>query len=290
MSSQGQSSALRAPTPEVLTEFILSLVQAFLRTGYYLPEHPESKKARVGLYNRFKSLFTGRHELTFMLKEMGEVQNILVDGPLPETQQLRSLMTKGMAEVYVPRLSKFLERKDLVSLTLKEDMGELEFSHFIDVMSEPSFQTLDSECKNVFVERLRELEITHISFVFNEDIVTVERKLPWRAQLSISRLKKDLKCIPLFQNLDEEGFLSLRKQVMRDVLRPINKPDLMSAILLNSDLASTDEVSKDEIEDEVVAYISEDKLAATGREALRIHEETETGRELEGRKRALAKF
>jgi hypothetical protein len=290
MSSQEQSSALRAPTPEVLTEFILSLVQAFLRTGYYLPEHPESKKARVGLYNRFKGLFTGRHELTFMLKEMGEVQNILVDGPLPETQQLRSLMTKGMAEVYVPRLSKFLERKDLVSLTLKEDMGELEFSHFVDVMSEPSFQTLDAEGKNVFVEKLREQEITHISFVFNEDIVTVERKLPWRAQLSISRLKKDLKCIPLFQSLDEEGFHSLRKQVMRDVLRPINKPDLMSAILLNSDLACTGEVSEDEIEDEVVAYISEDKLAATGREALRIHKETETGREPEGRKRALAKF
>ena len=148
MSTQGPDPALRTPTPEVLTEFILSLVQAFLRTGYYLPDHPQARKAKVGLYNRFKSLFAGRHELTFMLKEMGETQNILVDGPLPETQRLSTLMTKGMAEVYVPRLSKFLERKDLVSLTLKETMSEEEFSRFVDVMSEPSFQTLDSVAKN----------------------------------------------------------------------------------------------------------------------------------------------
>jgi hypothetical protein len=145
----------------VLTEFILSLVQAFLRTGYYLPDHPQAKKAKVGLYNRFKSLFAGRHELTFMLKEMGETQNILVDGPLPETQRLDMLMTKGMAEVYVPRLSNFLERKDLVRLTLKETMSEEEFSRFVDVMSEPSFQTLDSIAKNAFTDRLREMQITH---------------------------------------------------------------------------------------------------------------------------------
>ena len=40
-------------------------MQAFLRTGYYLPEHPQSRMAKAGLYSRFKSLFTGRHELTF---------------------------------------------------------------------------------------------------------------------------------------------------------------------------------------------------------------------------------
>ena len=131
-------------TQEVLTEFILSLVQAFLRTGYYLPDHPQAKKAKVGLYSRFMSLFTGRHELSFMVHEMGEKRNILVDGPLPETQHLSTLMTRGMAEVYVPRLSNFLERKELISLTLKETMTEEEFSFFVDVMSEPSFATLDN--------------------------------------------------------------------------------------------------------------------------------------------------
>jgi hypothetical protein len=287
---QAAASPSRTPTQEVLTEFILSLVQAFLRTGYYLPEHPQSKKAKVGLYNRFKSLFSGRHELTFMVQEIGETKNILVDGPLPDTQRLSSLMMKSMAEIYIPRLAKFLERKDLVSLTLKETMAEEEFSRFIDVMSEPTLVTLDREGKGRFVADLKENGILHISFVFNEDLVAPERKLPWRAQLAISRLKKDLKLIPLFQHLDTDGFRSVRRQILHDVLRPITKPELMASILLNSDLARTPEATEQEIEDELVNYIPEKFLVETGREALRTHLGSEGGRPPEERKRALLKL
>ena len=142
-----------------------------------------------------------------MVQEMGEKRNILVDGPLPETQQLSGLMTRGMAEVYVPRLSNFLERKDLISLTLKETMTEEEFSVFVDVMSEPSFATLDNTTKAQFMNRLRESEITHISFVFNEDLVAEDRKLPWRAQLSISRLRKISMSSPCFRTSTRKVFV-----------------------------------------------------------------------------------
>jgi hypothetical protein len=37
-----------------LAEFLLALIQAFLRTGYYTPDHPESQKAKVGLYENFQ--------------------------------------------------------------------------------------------------------------------------------------------------------------------------------------------------------------------------------------------
>ncbi len=284
MSSQADGSTPRPPTPEALTEFILSLGQAFLGTGNDLPEHPQSKQAKVGLYNQFKSLFAGRHELTFLLEQMGETRNILVDGPLPETQSLDVLMTQGMAEVYIPRLAKFFERKDLISLTLKESISEQEFSCFIDVMSEPSLVTLDTAGKTLFVDKLREGGITNISFVFNEDVITSARDLPWRAQLSISRLKKDLKVIPVFQDLDAEGSRALRKQVIQDVLRPINRPDLVSAILLNADSAATAEVSEEELEDEVVACISEKRLVELGQETLRTHLATEDRRDLNGRR------
>ena len=52
-----------------LAEFLLALIQAFLRTGYYTPDHPESQKAKVGLYEHFQSLFTQRDELTFLVRE-----------------------------------------------------------------------------------------------------------------------------------------------------------------------------------------------------------------------------
>jgi hypothetical protein len=34
-----------------LVDFILHLIQAFLRTGYYTPDHPDSKKYREPLQN-----------------------------------------------------------------------------------------------------------------------------------------------------------------------------------------------------------------------------------------------
>ena len=40
-----------------LADFLLALIQAFLRTGYYTPDHPQSKKAKIGLYEVFKKIY-----------------------------------------------------------------------------------------------------------------------------------------------------------------------------------------------------------------------------------------
>jgi len=84
-----------------LTQFILHLIQAFLRTGYYTSEHPESIKAKEGLYQQFKNLFKQEDELTFLVKEEEGRQNILVEGLLPEPQRLSSMMMKGIDPVNI---------------------------------------------------------------------------------------------------------------------------------------------------------------------------------------------
>ena len=42
----------RTTGQEVLGDFILGFVQALLRTGYYLPAHPQARKAKQGLIGR----------------------------------------------------------------------------------------------------------------------------------------------------------------------------------------------------------------------------------------------
>src|SRR5512139_3034867 len=95
-----------------LSDFVLHLIQAFLRTGYYTPEHPESKRTKEGLYQRFRDLFEGEDELTFLIKVEEEKEEIFVEGVLPEAQKLSRMMMKGMGELYVPKFAKYLERKD----------------------------------------------------------------------------------------------------------------------------------------------------------------------------------
>lgn len=258
----------RTAGQEVLGDFILGFVQALLRTGYYLPTHPQARKAKQGLHARFRSLFHGRHELTFMVQDVDGRKNVLVEGVRAESQKLSALMPAGMAEAYVPRLAHFLERKDLVSITLEEDMGEEEFSRFVDMLSETGTAVTDAAGKERFTARLREGGVAHFSVVFEEDLVAPERKLPWRAHLAIARLRKDLKHVPLFHDLDEAGLRSLRRQVVRDVLRPISRADLLAALLMNSDLAASGELPAAEIEDEIARFVPDPLILPTGSAAL----------------------
>ena len=255
-----------------LNDFVLHLIQSFLRTGYYTPEHPESKRAKEGLYQLFKNLFQGEDELTFLIREEQERQEIFVEGVLPEAQKLSRMMIKGMGELYVPKFAKYLERKDLVSLTLKSRMDQTEFTRFVDVMSEPSLvDTHRKQDKERFVEVLHSYGIFNISFVFNEELLAPEREMPWRARLTLSRMRKDLRMIPYFQSMAGQELQEIRRKLVQDGLRPIRHPDLLCAVLQNSDLAATAEHHEEIIEEEIVSSIHKQYFLGTSKIFLREH-------------------
>ena len=251
-----------------LAQFLLALIQAFLRTGYYTPDHPESQKAKIGLYEDFQGLFSQRDELTFLIREEATGKNILIEGVLPEIQDLNHLMIEGMAEMYVPRFAKFLEQKDLISLTLKNAMTPTEFTNFVDVMSEPSFvDTREKGDKEKFSRTLQEKGIVNISYIYNEELVTV-RNIPWRAQIALTRLKKDFSMVPYFTDLDREGLRKVRRQIIQDLIRPLRNAEAIYHILANTDLAVTEEFREAEIDQEIIECLSHDLLAQVSRALL----------------------
>ncbi len=255
-----------------LTDFVLHLIQAFLRTGYYTPDHPESKKAKEGLYQRFRELFEEEDELAFLVREDQEKQEVLVEGILPEAQKLSRMMMKGMGELYVPKFAKYMERKDLISLTLKSRMGQEEFASFIDVMSEPSLvDTRRKQDQERFTQVLYRRGIFNISYVFNEELLALDREMPWRARLTLSRMRKDLKMIPMFQKMMAQEVHEIRRNLIRDALRPIRQSDLLCAVLRNSDLASTSEGHEEIIENEIISYLQRQYLLNTSKIFLRDH-------------------
>ncbi len=246
---------------EALGEFVISLIQAFLRTGYYLPEHPESKRAKEGLHEEFQKLVRDSGEITFLVREEGALRNIYIEGIGEEALRLTGLMTRGMAETYNPRFAGFMERKELISLSLSSRMNPEEFSLFVDVMSEPSLLDMrEHAAKEKFVAYIRERGISHISFVFNEDFITAQRNLPWRACMALSRLRKDFTMIPIFRNLEKEQLAEVRREVLAEIMRPLTSPDLAYAFLMNIDLAATGDLSEAEAEDEVLLVMNDDVL------------------------------
>jgi hypothetical protein len=256
-----------------LADFILHIIQAFLRTGYYTPDHPESKKAKEGLFQQFKSLFEREDELAFLAREEQELKEIFIDGVLPETQRLSRMMMKGMGELYIPKFVNYMERKDLISLTLKSRMEQTEFTQFIDLMSDPSLlETRRKEDKDRFISALYRYGITNISFVFNEEMVLApDRELPWRARVTLSRMKKDLRMIPYFQKMSGQELQVIRKRLLEDAIRPLRQNDLLYAVLQNSDLAATRENPEEIIEDVLITFLPAPHFLGTSKVFLREH-------------------
>lgn len=244
-----------------LAEFLLSLIQAFLRTGYYTPDHREAKAAKEGLYEDFQRLLKNKGEMTFLARDDPDGKSVLIEGVLPEPHQLNSVMLKGMAEIYTPKFLTFLTRKDLISLTLKTAMSWQEFDSFIDLMGEPTFvKTREKSDKERFVQALKERGIFNISYIFNEELLAGEWAIPWRSKIALSRLKKDFKMVPLYQNLDRESLKRVKQQIIRDTARPILNADVLYPILINSELAETEEFKASEIDEEIISCIGDEMV------------------------------
>jgi hypothetical protein len=276
---------------EQLADFLLCLIQAFLRTGYYTPDHREAKAAKEGLYEDFQSLLGNKGEVTFLARDDVGGKSILIEGVLPEPHQLDAVMIKGMAEIYTPKFITFLTRKDLISLTLKAAMSWIEFDSFIDLMGEPTFlETREKSDKERFVQALQEKGIFNISYIFNEELLAGERSIPWRSKIALSRLKKDFKMVPLYQNLDQDGLKRVRRQIIRDMARPINKADVVYPILLNSDLAETEEFKESEIDEEIIACISDRVVIQVSRALLNEIRGQERGESLQRKQGQIAKM
>jgi len=255
-----------------LTDFLLHLIQAFLRTGYYTSEHPESSRAKEGLYQQFQNLFEGEDEVSFLVREEQEQKEILVEGILPEPQRLSRMMMRGMGELYVPKFAQYLERKELISLTLKSRMGQTEFTQFVDLMSDPSLADISrKQDKESFTQALLSRGIFNISFIFNEELLAPDREMPWKARVALSRMQKDLRMIPFFQKMVKRDLQDIRRNLLRDALRPNRQSDLLCAILRNSDLAATPESREEVIEDEIIAFLQKQYLLGTSKVFLREH-------------------
>lgn len=250
---------------EKVREFTLALLQAFLRTGYYQPGHPEARKAKSGIHANFCSLVACSGEITYLLMNEQGRRSVVIEGATEQALQLSDIMYRGMADTYQPRFVQFLERKDLVSLSLNARMSKEELSRFIDVMSEPSYADIQGESAQYkFIKILRLHGIANISFVFSDDVISERKGVPWRTRMALSRLKKDIHLLPVLRNLSGEELHDVKRQILLDILRPLAVPELIYALLLNLDLAASALLTEEDGERDIFTTINDRQLLAVG--------------------------
>lgn len=255
-----------------ISKFILSFIQALLKTGYYTPGHPETSRAREGLYNDLLSIFKGRREITFVAVTTKDRRDVMVDGVVDEPVNISSLMFIGMAEMFIPKFLEYFDRKNLSSFSIKASITRDEFENFIDIMSESPFQEEGKiDTRERYTLKLIKNNVLNVSTIFAIDLVGKERKLPWRVEIALTRLKRDLNLIPLYKNLSKEKMSELKNMVFDDIIRPIKSPALIKDIIVNLDIVSHDiaGISREEFEDRVTDFLHKDHLLLAAPEVLK---------------------
>ena len=236
-------------------DFLMDLTKAMLRSGYYSTDHPGSEGAKKGLYEKFQTCLAESREIMINKQEDREKADILITGILEEPVNVRTLVGASMAELFVPKLREYFKRKGLVSFAIKNDISSEHFESFVDIMSDPKADGgAGSKIGQVLSTALAENGITEISTVFMDDLIMLELNLPWRVEMAIQRLAKDLKVMPMFQGDSGEQIRTLKLQIIQDIIRPLRHPEFLKDLIINCYIIAkhVDSVGKEDIEQVII--------------------------------------
>ena len=260
-------------------DFLMDLTKAMLRSGYYSSDHPGSGGAKKGLYEKFQNCLSESREVMITKQETRDQVDILITGILEEPVNVRTLVGTGMSELFVPKLREYFKRKGLVSFAIKNDISPEHFESFVDIMSDPKADGgQGSKIGQVLSTALAEHGITEISTVFMDDLIMLELNLPWRVEMAIQRLAKDLKVMPMFQSDSDEKIRTLKLQIIQDIIRPLKHPEFLKDLIINCYIIAqhVDSLDKEDIEQVIIEAFPLNTLLPTSQF---IFEELKTLRE-----------
>lgn len=270
-------------TPEELAkakntcEFVIDLIKAISRSGYYDAHHPVSLEVKKGLYDAFKKALANSAEVMLTCHDVEDQVDIHISGILEQPFNIRKLTHAVTSDLFIPKLQDYFERKSLNSFVIKEHITPEHFESFIDIMSEPIADGADtSRLGEYLTQALADQDITEVSTIFKNDIVLSRGKLPWRVSIILRRLAKDLKMVPMFRSASAEKMILIKKQIVEDIIRPLNNFDLLRDLIVNCDIIVdhiTHLLEVDEMENLMINSLPGDAVVPVGHAVLDVYEE-----------------
>lgn len=218
-----------------LSSFVLDMTKAMLRTGYYSSQHPEGKRALIGLHDDLAALMTSRGgaEVTFQLayaRDQRDGEDVVLYDGSGEMRMMGDVLTDGAANTFVPKFVEYFHRQGLLSFTLQKELTKADFEIFLERMTRPASSDVDNAGERLSSD-LAEAGVRGVSVVFDEDrIFALSGSVPWRAELALTRLRKDLRMIPMLANASNEEIRRIKTRLMQDILRGIQEPPLIVAL------------------------------------------------------------
>lgn len=264
-------------------DFVIELTKAISRSGYYDAHHPVSLDVKKGLYDAFINALGDSSEIMLTCHDVEDQVDIHISGILEEPFNIRKLTKENTSDLFVPKLKDYFERKSLNSFVIKKYITPEHFESFIDVMSEPIADSTDaSNLGEYLTKALVDLDINEVSTIFKNDIMlSLKGKLPWRVSIILRRLAKDLKVVPMFRNASAEKMKMIKKQIVEDIIRPLNNNDLLKDLIVNCDVIVdhiTHLMEVDELETLIISSLPANAVIPISHAVLEVYKENKEGK------------
>ncbi len=247
-------------------EFTMNLTKAMLRSGYYDSDHPGSKTAKQGLYDEFLKSLGESNEIMVSKEETNEKLDFTITGILDEPVNIRTVVGAGMAKLFVPKLANYFNRKDLISFAIKKTITSEHFDSFINIMSDPKAEHSENlQVGELLTEALVSHGITEISAVFKDDMIALTENLPWRVEMAIQRLAKDLKVMPMFEAEAEEDIKDMKVRIIEDIIRPLRHPLFLKDMVVSSYIIAknVENLESEDLEETIISCFPDNMLLPT---------------------------
>lgn len=265
--AQGGQEDEDAELKRDMSDLTVALVKAMLQTSYYSPDHPAAKGVALEPFRRLKGIEGRFSEVTYLIQGSQKGDEVALEGVFADSVPLSLLIKTTMGTHFADKFQSYFRRNKLVSLSIKPIIDETEFDRFIAVFVERHLQEpgeAAEESSSRFTEQLYEHEVVNVSVVLEEDMVGARRKLPWRVRMAISRLRKDLRVIPLYAKATRKELREAKEMIIKDIIRPLKRPEFLKDLLVNSDLIADDvaELRGTDVETEVINSLTKQILSS----------------------------
>jgi len=249
-------------------DFLIDFTNAMLRSGHFSDDHPDGKDAKRGLYDAFRNSIWDSSEIIITIQETRERTDFFISGILDEPVNTRTLVAEGMAELIIPKLKEYFSRKGLVSFAIKNRITLAHFERFLDIMSDPrTDRSENAKAGELLSKTLIEHGITEISTISMDDMIALELDLPWRVEMAIQRLAKDLKVLPMFKNESDDAIRDMKLQIVQDIIRHLKHPEFVKDLIIHGSIIAkhVETVETEDIEKVLIEAIPLDTLLPTSR-------------------------
>ena len=258
-----------------LGKFTIALIKAILQTSFYRTEHKLTVKAVDDFFTCMEPLQEFFRELTYVSSADETKPDFSVEGIMVEPIPLSACIKAVLRDEFLNKLRDFFQWNKLVSFSVKRELDREQFLTFLHISARDIERILkekkdsdegkwDKLKHRPITDQLLESGVISISAVCRDDMVFIDRKLPWRVKLALTRLMKNLRDIPLYSKASKQRISEAKAQLLKEIIRPLRGRDMLMELLLNCDLVyETNEELRDmDIEADILIVLNRSQLQA----------------------------